>query len=453
MWLENQDVGRDLGIPAIGRVPWGTHSCQFYGSEQDLYDIIVPYFRAGLGNNEKCNWVACEPLGVDRVVEALSREVDDLERRVATGQLTIIPSSAWYRDETTDWRNWLADVTTHVNGAVADGYAGARGGGDLFWLGDRGWDSFMVYEQALTVETSGLRSIALCAYPLGKCQGSKMIDLLLRHHFALVKQEDWTLIEPSAQKRATAAVEQMNQALVERTTELRAALADLRGFSRWVTHDLRAPLRTIRGMGDLLAETILPRMDDDERHLFERIQASAARMDTLITDILAYSTARQNTALQIEGLDLEALAREAWTTLTDATGAPRVNLQIRPLPQGYGDRAMLRQVLVNLLGNAIKFTGKTPGPHVEVGALTMNEENVYYVRDNGAGFDPAYADKMFGAFERLHGMAEFGGSGLGLSIVKQIITRHGGRVWAEGTPGAGATFYFTLPEPGPRNAP
>jgi signal transduction histidine kinase len=118
------------------------------------------------------------------------------------------------------------------------------------------------------------------------------------------------------------------------------------------------------------------------------------------------------------------------------------------LPPAYGDPVMAKQVLVNLLGNAVKFTAKNPDPHVEIGALTMNEECVYYVRDNGIGFDPAHADRLFDPFERLHYEPEYRGSGLGLTTVKQIITRHGGRVWADGTPGGGATFYFTLPEPG-----
>jgi signal transduction histidine kinase len=444
--LETEGVGRDLGIPAIGKAPWGAHFCQFYGSDQDLLDIIVPYYRAGLENNEKCNWVTCR-LEADEVAEALSREVDDLERRVAVGQMTFVPYRVWYGDPTGDVQRWLTPVAPYIGEAMAHGYVGMRGGGDVSWLEDCGRDTlntFMHYEQMFNEMASGLRIVGLCAYPLEMCDASRMIKVVRRHKFALVKEKDWTLIEPSEQKRATAAVERMNRALAERTAELQSALADLRGFSRWVTHDLRAPLRAARRFGDLLAETAMSKLDDDERQLFERIQASADRMDTLITDILAYSTAQQD-ALHLRPLNLEALARETWETLTGTIGARHVHLQIQPLPQAYGDKPMLRQALANLLGNAIKFTSKKSAPHVEIGALTINGECAYYVHDNGEGFDPAQADKIFGAFERLHGKSEYEGNGLGLAIVKQIITRHGGRIWAEGTPGAGATFNFTLP--------
>ena len=444
---EDGDVGRDLAIPAIGKAPWGTHFCQFFGTKQDLLDTLVPYFRVGLEDNEWCCWITSEPLTVDEAVRRLGREVGDFERRVAQGQMAIVPYDGLVRELTgIDPERYftLLPLASGRDGARIRRsacyrqrvLAGHGGTGSRSWSTSRPWSR----------GSSNQRTIVLCTYPLVMCDSLKMIDVLVRHRFALIKQEDWTLIEPSEQKKATAAVERMNQALAERTAELQAALADLRGFSRWVTHDLRAPLRSIRGFGELLAETVEPKMDDEERLLLERIQAGTDRMDMLITDILAYSTAQQN-ALRPWPLDLEKLTRETWETLADALNGRRVEVRILPLPHAYGDRAMLTQVLANLLGNAIKFTGNKTDAHVEVGAETINGECAYYVRDNGEGFDMAQADKIFGAFQRLSGTIEFEGTGLGLTIVKQIITRHGGRVWAEGTPGAGSSFYFTLPTP------
>jgi signal transduction histidine kinase len=444
---EAEDVGRNLAIPAIGKAPWGTHFCQFFGTKQDLLDILVPYFQAGLESNEVCLWATAEPLGADEAAEALSRRVVDFERRVAQGQISIMWYEAWYgNSHPIDAERYLKPILPSIRNAMAQGYAGTRTSGNVSWVEGGDWNPFMAYEAALNPVLSNQQTLVVCTYPLAMCDSLKMIDVLMRHRFALIKHGDWTLIEPSEQKMATAAVERMNQALTARTAELRAALADLRGFGRWVTHDLRAPLRSVRGFSDLLAETVVSKMDDDERHLFERIRASTDRMDTLITDILAYSTAQQN-ALHPESLNLETLTQEVWETLAGTLYDHRVKLRISRMPRTYGDRVTLTQVLANLLGNSIKFTAKTPDPHVEVGARTVDGECVYYVHDNGEGFDPTQADKIFGAFERLHGRGEYEGTGLGLTVVKQIITRHGGRVWAEGAPGAGATFNFTLPTP------
>jgi signal transduction histidine kinase len=330
--LEAEEVGRDLAIPAIGKAPWGTHFCQFYDSKQDLLDTLVPFFRAGLENNEMCQWMTSDPLTVEDAVEALSREVDDLERRVARGQMLIGPISFWYiTSEEVDPERLLNLWTPAIENALTQRYAGLRVTGNESWLPARQWKQFMVYESTFGQKYLNQRVVALCTYPLGMCDSSKMLDVLIRHQFALIKHRGWTLIEPSERKRATAAVERMNQALAERTAELQAALADLRGFSRWVTHDLRAPLRSVRGFSDLLAETLVPRMQDDERHLFERIQASEDRMDTLITDILADTTAQQD-ALHPRPVDLEALVRETWETLADAMTAGRATCRSNNCP-------------------------------------------------------------------------------------------------------------------------
>lgn len=450
---DDENIGRDLAIPAIGKAPWGTHFCQFYDAKQDLLDVLVPYFRAGLEGDEMCVWVIADPLGLDEAAEALSREVGDLGQRVAQGQMVFMSHGDGYGDEgALDPERRLQRWAHRIRQALEQGYTGLRATGDVSLSARRHWESLMVYELALGQRFVNQRVVALCTFPLDLCDSSKMIDVLMRHRFALVKRGDWTLIEPSERKRATEAVELMNQALAARTAELQAALAELRGFGRWVTHDLRVPLRHIRSFGEWLAESCESKLDDEERRMFERVLGSADRMDVLITDIQAYSAA-QHHQLHLRPLDLEALARKVWQTLTGTTtGGRHIDLRILPLPQAYGDRMMLTQVLTNLLGNAVKFTGRQPEAHVEIGVLTMNGEVTYYVRDNGVGFDPAHADTVFTPFVRLHSKADFGGSGLGLTTVKQIITRHGGRVWAEAAPGAGATFYFTLPEPG-RAAP
>lgn len=426
--------------------PWGTHFCQFYGSRQDVLDLSLPYLRAGLEGGEQCIWRTHE-LSVEEALQALDREFGDVEKWLASRRLIVISSAGWYGPVLADPEQALAGLEPRLAAARARGHAGIRSLGNVPSLSERAWDVLMGYEADLNRVMLGRRIVGMCTYSLDRCDASQLLQVLVRHQFALIKHEEWTLIEPSEQKRATAAVEQMNRALAERTAELQGALAELRGFSRWVTHDLRAPVRSVRSFGDLLAETALDRLDEDERDALDRIRSGMDRMDALITDILAYSTSQQD-ALRPQRVDLAELARQTWDTVTGGGRAGHARLEIRPIPEPVlADRAMLAQVLANLFDNAVKFTRASADPRVELGAVTSAGECAYYVRDNGIGFDDVEADRIFGAFERLHGRAAFEGSGLGLTIARQIIARHGGRIWARSAPGEGATFFFTLHPP------
>lgn len=440
-----EDVGRDLAIPAIGMAPWGTHFCQFYDTKQDLLDTLVPFFRAGLENNEKCVWITSEPLDTDDATEALSRQVDDLERRIAAGQMWFLPHESWYGDSGGDQsERYLQAIAPGIELALQEGYAGLRGTGNASWVQPSCWKPYMDYEEGIGLRYGDQPLIALCTFPLAMCDSVKMIDVLMRHRYGLIRQADWTLIEPSQDKRATAAVEQMNVALAERTTQLQAALADLRGFSRWITHDLRVPLASVTSFGDLLAQEWAERLDDRGREALEGLRRGASRMDQLIAGTLAYSTV-QNATPNIVPLDLRAIVGQVWPTVAGA--ARPASLQVGDLPMAHGDRRLLTQALEALLGNAAKYTAGRSDALVQVGATVADGETVYHVRDNGIGFDMADADAIFGAFTRLHAVTESEGTGLGLTVAKEIITRHGGRIWAEGEVGAGAAFYFTLPAP------
>jgi signal transduction histidine kinase len=441
-------VGQDLGIPALGEAPWGTHFCQFFGGRQDLLDFMVPYFRAGLERNEACLLTTTDPLPVDDAIEALGQEIEGFEKALDSGQMTVAdPQARYLVGGHFDPDRLLEGMPALVEDALRRGYTGRRGCTNENWMRPEDWDPMMGMERALNGIVSGRKSLSMCAYPLPKCDAAHLVEVLMRHQFALIRHENWTLIEPSERKRATEAVEQMNVALAERTAELQAALADLRGFSRWVTHDLRAPLASITSFGELLAEAGAGKLNDDERGMLDRIRGSAARMDHLITNILVYSSA-QHAELNRRPLDLRAMVAEVWSGVVGAGADRRANLRVYDLPMAQADPTLIRQTLAALLDNAAKSTARQPDALVEVGTITARDgEPAYYVRDNGIGFDMADADSLFGAFTRLHSVGESAGTGLGLAVVKEIITRHGGRVWAEATPGLGATFYFTLPAP------
>ena len=226
--------------------------------------------------------------------------------------------------------------------------------------------------------------------------------------------------------------------------QLEAANTELEGFSYSVSHDLRAPLRAIDGFSQILLEDYGQKLDDEGKRLLGVVRDGTVKMSRLIDDILAFSRAGR-TGVNRESVDMEALVRSILAEqLAPALAGRKLAIDIGKLPAAHGDRAMLERVWSNLLDNAIKFTAPKPDARIAIGAGAGEGETVYSVRDNGVGFDMKYADKLFGVFHRLHG-AEFPGTGIGLAIVKRIVGRHGGRVWAESQPGAGASFYFALP--------
>jgi signal transduction histidine kinase len=233
----------------------------------------------------------------------------------------------------------------------------------------------------------------------------------------------------------------------QRTAELDAANKELEAFSYSVSHDLRAPLRHVLGFAELLEKHIKDRIDDRGRRYLETITSAATKMGQLIDDLLSFSRMAR-AELTLRPTSLGQIAREARDEVVshNGVGNRHIEWRFRDLPDIEGDPAMLRQVMVNLLSNAVKYTATRPSALIEVG---MNgggaDETVIYVRDNGVGFDMKYVDKLFGVFQRLHGVDEFEGTGIGLANVARIIRRHGGRVWAEGQVDHGATFYFSLP--------
>ena len=237
--------------------------------------------------------------------------------------------------------------------------------------------------------------------------------------------------------------EQLEQRVQRRTAQLNAFNRELEAFSYSVSHDLRAPLRSIDGFSKILLEDYADELDEEGNDYLKRVRAASQRMGQLIDDLLDLSRMTRS-EMRRESVDLSDLAKSFAEELKRSQPERRVEFLIEGGLLVEGDKSLLRVVLENLLRNAWKFTGKQTHARIEFGASEQEDKRAYFVRDNGAGFDMAYADKLFGAFQRLHGGSEFEGTGIGLATVQRIIHRHGGRVWAEGRVGYGATFYFTL---------
>ncbi len=275
---------------------------------------------------------------------------------------------------------------------------------------------------------------------------SPVIDAQGRLINAIAQQIDIT-----ARVQAEAEIRRLNseleQRIVERTAQLQAANSELEAFTYSVSHDLRSPLRAVDGYTRILQEDFESLLGAEGNRICNVVRSETERMGQLIDDLLAFSRLGR-TQIRTVPINMTALAEAVFHALTMDADGERIEFRLDPLPPAAGDEAMIRQVWTNLLENALKFSSKRDRAVIQVGAQPGDKEIVYFVRDNGAGFEMQYVDKLFGVFQRLHSDKAFPGTGVGLAIVQRILRRHGGRAWAESIVDEGATFYFALPRPG-----
>jgi len=258
----------------------------------------------------------------------------------------------------------------------------------------------------------------------------RAIDLLLSTYEAAVEQNRELVAAGEALRETNCTLEEVNQ--------------DLEAFSYSISHDLKAPLRSLLGFVEIIEQDYAPVLDDEGRRLFGVIADSAQNMRGMIDGLLRFAR-MSHRELGFEMLDMNGLFRECWEQIRRVDDGREIVFDAGPLPNAVGDRSTLQEVIVNLLTNAVKFTRLTPVAHIDVSGRVENEFAVFTLRDNGVGFDPAGAANLFGAFRRLHSQAEFEGSGIGLALARRIIERHGGTISGTGAVGQGAEFSFSLP--------
>jgi signal transduction histidine kinase len=318
---------------------------------------------------------------------------------------------------------------------------------DLGLPDSQGFDTFTKVHNSLPkipiVILSGLTDEALAARAVR--EGAQ--DYLVKGHVdsnLLGRSLRYAIERKQVQVELQKYRDHLEELVSQRTAELVALNKELESFSYSVSHDLRAPLRAIDGFSRILLEDYTDKIDDEGKRLLNIVRNNTQKMSQLIDDLLAFSrVGRQE--IRHSNIDMDKLAKTLFKELKLTVPERELQFNVKTPPAIHGDQAMIRQVFVNLLSNSIKFTRPKENAIIEVGGSNEADENVYYVKDNGVGFDMRYVNKLFGVFQRLHNSEEFEGTGVGLAIVERIIHRHGGRVWAEGEVGKGATFYFTLP--------
>jgi signal transduction histidine kinase len=253
------------------------------------------------------------------------------------------------------------------------------------------------------------------------------------------------LVEIGEKRKAEDEIKSLNTELESNISELELANKELESFSYSVSHDLRAPLRAINGFTHIISDKYKATLDEDGQRYLKTVADNAEKMGKLIDDLLAFSRLGKK-EIQKQSVEMKELVEAVVKEIDLSQWNPKAKITVNDLPAAEGDLALLHQVLFNLISNALKYSKNTPEPQIEIGASDSATENIYYIKDNGVGFDMKYYDKLFKVFQRLHSPEEFEGSGIGLAIVNKIVTKHGGRVWAEGRVNEGAVFYFTLPK-------
>lgn len=451
------------------------HKCLIYeGHPSEQLPIIVPLLQQGLAEGRRCVYLG-DPETIVMVRDDVKAKGVDVAFETARGALVFSSDRSHLEGGGFDPKSMVAMLRDLIDEAVKDGFTGLCATGDMRWeLGtDANFERLQEYEALLEKVFHEKPLMGICQYHRYTVPSQALHDALTTHrsvwvgnslrrdnHFyippeILLKEGadrerlgDWAyqqirrVMKAEEQRDKTLAeLEKTNRELEQRVKQ---RTADLEAFSYSVSHDLRAPLRAISGYSQIIQEDHADGLTDDGKAAFARVRDASQRMSLLIDALLElFRLTHRDVA--VTTVDLSREARGIVQELQAADPARSVEVLVADGAVAEGDARLLRAVLTNLLGNAWKFTAGRPDARIEFGVEENASGRVFHVRDNGAGFDMAYQDKLFKVFQRLHSEKAFPGTGIGLATVQRILGKHGGRIWAESAPGRGAAFYFTVP--------
>ncbi|WP_250520703.1 MEDS domain-containing protein [Caballeronia sp. NCTM1] len=445
---------RKSGIDAIGHAGWGTHFCHFYETRQDLIDMLVPYFEAGLRDNESCLWVAPDTIGVEEAETAMVEALPDFKDYVTRGQIAFKPASDWYYpDGMFRSDSVLAEWVRHERESRAHGFEGLRVTGDTFWLERTRWHDFADYEAHLNRTLGHYRIICVCSYSMDRCTASDVLDVCNTHQFALTRRKGvWQLVQSDSLAAARMELERTNaelEARVEaRTRDLEVLLRERDEFLSMLSHELRNPLAPIESAIEVIRRSV---PEQSPAAAASHIVARQVRnLSVILKDLLeADRTVRGMFAIDPVPVELAAVIKDAVDAIHPAVAQKGQTLATDGLDRSaiiVGDRVRLNQVFINLLHNATTYS--PPLGHINVSmAVTDGEVRVCF-SDDGPGVPEALRDRIFSLF--VQGPRELdrsqGGFGIGLAVARQIVERHGGSLTLErARSGRWSRFIVTLP--------
>ncbi|HEX2223126.1 MAG TPA: MEDS domain-containing protein [Thermoanaerobaculia bacterium] len=443
----------DSGIQAVGPISFGSHFCQFYRHRQDLIDTLVPFFLAGLRNNEMCMWVTSEPLPAAEARQLMHEALPDFYEYVERGQIEICDFQDWYLRGGGTPGEVLQGWIDREQEARRRGFTGLRLTGNTFWLEHSGWDEFMAYERAVNEAFIQFRIIALCTYSLDRCRAEDVLDVCKTHQFALTRRQgEWELMESSSLKIAKEELTRLNQDLEnrvsERTAEIQSALRARDEFLAMLAHELRNPLAPIRNASQVIR--LLGTSDGNISWAGDVIERQVHQLSHLVDDLLDVSrVSRGKIELDCQDVDLATVVAQAVETsrpLIDSRGHQlSVSLPAEPIHL-HADLTRVSQMIANLLNNAAKYMND--GGRIWLTGNREGDQVVLRIRDQGIGIPPEMLGRIFDLFTQVDRQLDRseGGLGIGLALVRSLAELHGGSVEARSEgPGRGSELILRLP--------
>jgi signal transduction histidine kinase len=446
--MENTN-SRNLGLEVIKEVPWGTHLCLFYDSINDYFDIIKPYFKTGLENNEFCVWVIPKEFEMEKALEILQTAIPNLDCYRRKGQIEILQYSECYLNKgrfdgnavITNWRNKL-------DKALSAGFDGLRVEGDTSWVGTNRWRLFMDYESKVDNEMSNKKILAICSYPLKKIGAREIIDVIENHKFALIRRNEKWIYAKSFVDIVDKLLEIQTHIKGENIELVKLAILKNTFFSQ-SSHEIKTPLASITGYTQMLIKEKFGTINEQQKEVLNVLNRNAEHLDQIINNYLSLVQLQADTMkFTVEKIPIKSLIKESIELMYPLAELKKIKIDIRlaeGLPPLSIDVDKIKQVLINIIGNAIKFS--PDGASININVKKKNKYILFEIQDFGFGIPKNEHEKIFEMFFQSESTRDknIKGTGLGLPISKTIIEAHGGQIWVDSTIGEGSTFSFTLP--------